>query len=52
MGRIPYCNNVIWNPEEDEKLVQFINKNGHTSSCSLSKLAVAPHLMSNQEMHH
>ncbi|KAK4738756.1 hypothetical protein R3W88_002453 [Solanum pinnatisectum] len=44
MGRTPCCdkNGLTrgpWTPEEDEKLVQFINKNGHGSWRSLPKLA-------------
>ncbi|PHT74496.1 Protein ODORANT1 [Capsicum annuum] len=44
MGRTPCCdkNGLTrgpWTPEEDEKLVEFINKNGHGSWRSLPKLA-------------
>ncbi|CAN4125687.1 unnamed protein product [Withania somnifera] len=44
MGRTPCCdkNGLTrgpWTPEEDEKLVEFIKKNGHGSWRSLPKLA-------------
>ncbi|GER46408.1 myb domain protein 17 [Striga asiatica] len=44
MGRAPCCDKKglkrgPWTPEEDEKLVSFINKNGHGSWRSLPKLA-------------
>ncbi|KAL3615644.1 Transcription factor myb17 [Castilleja foliolosa] len=44
MGRAPCCDKEglkrgPWTPEEDEKLVGFINKNGHSSWRSLPKLA-------------
>ncbi|MCD9561408.1 Transcription factor myb17 [Datura stramonium] len=44
MGRTPCCDkNGLkrgpWTPEEDEKLVEFIKKNGHGSWRSLPKLA-------------
>ncbi|KAK4382106.1 Transcription factor [Sesamum angolense] len=44
MGRKPCCDKKglkkgPWTPEEDEKLVEYINKNGHGSWRSLPKLA-------------
>ncbi|GER26434.1 myb domain protein 17 [Striga asiatica] len=44
MGRAPCCDKKglkrgPWTPEEDKKLVSFINKNGHGSWRSLPKLA-------------
>lgn len=44
MGRTPCCDKKgqtrgPWTPEEDEKLVEFIKKNGHGSWRSLPKLA-------------
>ncbi|KAL2233913.1 myb-related protein Zm38 isoform X2 [Sesamum indicum] len=44
MGRAPCCDKKglkkgPWTPEEDEKLVEYINKNGHGSWRSLPKLA-------------
>lgn len=44
MGRIPCCDKNgmkkgPWTPEEDEKLIEFIKKNGHGSWRSLPKLA-------------
>ncbi|KAL6557201.1 hypothetical protein OROMI_017551 [Orobanche minor] len=44
MGRAPCCEKKglkkgPWTPEEDEKLVEYINKNGHGSWRSLPKLA-------------
>ncbi|KAG8391807.1 hypothetical protein BUALT_Bualt01G0225300 [Buddleja alternifolia] len=44
MGRAPCCDKKglkkgPWTPEEDEKLIDYINKNGHGSWRSLPKLA-------------
>ncbi|KAK4418654.1 Transcription factor [Sesamum alatum] len=44
MGRAPCCDKKglkkgPWTPEEDDKLVEYINKNGHGSWRSLPKLA-------------
>lgn len=44
MGRAPCCDKKglkkgPWTPEEDEKLVEYINNHGHGSWRSLPKLA-------------
>ncbi|GFZ21018.1 myb domain protein 20 [Actinidia rufa] len=43
MGRAPCCEKGLkkgpWTPEEDEKLLDYISKNGHGSWRSLPKLA-------------